>query len=208
MTHAPGFIQPLAPIVGRYGYLAVFAAIFLEDFGIPLPGETTLIAASVFAGLGRLSFPVVLVVAFAAAVLGDNVGYAIGHFGGRPLVLRYGRRLMITEERLRQVEGFFERHGGKVVAVARFIEVLRQLNGIVAGLSGMPWRRFLLYNALGAALWVGSWGAAGYFAGDRLDAIYATVKRYELLAAIVIAAAALGLGVWRLLSRRRQHAEP
>ncbi|MGH9062121.1 MAG: cation diffusion facilitator family transporter, partial [Acidimicrobiales bacterium] len=136
--------------------------VLLEDFGVPVPGETVLIAAAIYAGAGRLNIVVVAILAFAAAIIGDNIGYAIGHFGGRELVLRWGKYVFLTAARLDKAQDFFAHHGGKVVTVARFIEGLRQANGIIAGISEMPWRRFLVFNCLGAALWVGLWTAVGY----------------------------------------------
>jgi membrane protein DedA with SNARE-associated domain len=115
----------------------------------------------------------VAVVAFAAAVTGDSLGYLIGRAGGRRLVLRYGRFVRLTSQRLDKVETFMARHGPKVVAIARFVEGLRQLNGVVAGATGMPWRRFVLFNAIGAAAWVGVWVTAGYLADDHMDQITA-----------------------------------
>ncbi len=202
----PGIFGALAPILNSYGYLAVGGLLFLEDFGIPVPGETILIAAAVYAGAGQLNIAVVVLVGFLAAVAGDNVGFAIGHFGGRALVLRFGRYVFLTEARLGKAESFFGRHGGKVVTIARFVEGLRQANGIVAGLAKMPWRRFLLFNTLGAAIWVGAWSAVGYLAGNHLDAIYAQVKRYELYLLIALAVVVIALVAWHLLRRRR--AEP
>jgi len=117
----PGFLDTLAPLLDHWGYLAVGLLIFVEDFGVPAPGETVLIAASVYAGAGRLNIVAVGVIGFAAAVLGDNVGYAIGRIGGRALVLRFGRYVLLTEERLAGAESFFTRHGGKIGIVARFI---------------------------------------------------------------------------------------
>ncbi len=204
----PGIFGALAPILNSYGYLAVGGLLFLEDFGVPVPGETILIAAAVYAGAGQLNIVMVVLVGFLAAVLGDNVGFAIGHFGGRALVLRFGRYVLLTEDRLDKAEGFFTRHGGKVVTIARFIEGLRQANGIVAGLAKMPWRRFLLFNALGAAIWVGTWSAVGYLAGNHLDAIYAQVKRYELYLLIALAAVVVALVGRHLLRRRGRQGEP
>jgi len=189
MQHLPHVIQPIAPYLDRYGYLAVFGGVMLEDFGVPSPGETLMIAGAAVSALsGRLLVWWVLLAAFLGAVIGDNIGFAIGHFGGRALVLRYGRYVFITEKRLQKAESFFDRHGGKVVLVARFVEGLRQLNGIIAGAAGMRWRRFLLYNMAGAALWVGVWGSVGYFFGDHLDRVLPLVERYTLY---VIAAALL-----------------
>ena len=198
----PGVFATLAPVLDRYGYLAVGGLVLLEDFGVPTPGETILIAAAVYAGAGKLSIVLVVLVALVAAVLGDNIGYAIGAFGGRRLVVRYGRYVLITEERLDKAGAFFERHGGKVVVVARFIEGLRQVNGIVAGTSAMTWRRFLVFNALGAALWVGTWSAVGYLAGDHITTIYEQVTRYSLYVAIGIAVVLVVLIVRAVLRRR------
>ncbi len=162
----PGFLNALSGPLNHYGYWAVLALVLLEDFGIPVPGETVLIAAAIYAGHGQLNVVAVGVIAFAAAVTGDNIGFAIGHFGGRNLALRWGRYIFLTGERLDRAESFFNRHGGKIIVVARFIEGLRQANGIIAGLSGMRWLRFFVFNALGAVLWVGTWVSLGYLAGN------------------------------------------
>lgn len=198
----PGVFGALAPILNSYGYLAVGVLLFLEDFGVPAPGETILIAAAVYAGAGQGNIAFVVLIGFLAAVAGDNVGFAIGHFGGRALVLRIGRYVLLTEERLAQTERFFARHGGKVVTIARFIEGLRQANGIVAGLARMRWRRFLMFNALGAAIWVGVWSAFGYLAGNHLDAIYEQLHRYELYLLIAIAVVVAAFVARHLLRRR------
>src|SRR6266496_172921 len=144
----PGFLAHLAPVLDHYGYLAVGGLIMVEDFGVPAPGETVLIAASVYAGAGRLSIVSVGLLAVLAAVVGDNIGYAIGYFGGRALVLRFGKYVLLSGERLERAEGFFARNGGKIVVIARFIEGLRQANGIIAGIAEMPWPRFLALIAL------------------------------------------------------------
>jgi membrane protein DedA with SNARE-associated domain len=183
----PGLLANLAPVLDHYGYLAVGGFIALEDFGIPLPGETILIAAAVYAGSGRLNIVAVGLIAFVAAVVGDNIGFAIGHFGGRALVLRFGKYVMLTSGRLEKAEDFFRRYGGVVVAGARFIEGLRQANGIVAGTIGMHWLRFTAFNALGAALWVGVWASVGYLAGGHITTIYNAVTRYSLYLLIALA---------------------
>jgi membrane protein DedA with SNARE-associated domain len=128
----PGFLNSLAGPLDHYGLWAVLLFVLIEDFGIPVPGETILIAASVYAGVGRLNVVLVAVVAFAAAVTGDNIGFAIGHFGGRALALRWGRYVFLTEARLDKAEAFFNRHGAWIITVARFIEGLRQANGVIA----------------------------------------------------------------------------
>ncbi|QMU74714.1 DedA family protein [Streptacidiphilus sp. PB12-B1b] len=203
----PGVLGDLAPLLDHWGYLAVAFLVFVEDFGVPVPGETVMIAAAVYAGTGRLNIVAVAAIAMIAAILGDNVGYAIGRFGGHSLIERYGRYVLLTPARIAKAEAFFTRHGGKVVVAARFIEGLRQANGIIAGLAEMPWRRFLAFNALGAVLWVGAWVTVGDLAGQHLNTLYLAIQRYELyfLAAVAVAAVALTA---RGLRRRRTHAGP
>lgn len=198
----PGVLADLAPLLDHWGYLAVAALVFVEDFGVPVPGETVMIAAAVYAGAGRLDIAAVVGVALLAAVAGDNVGYVLGRFGGHRLVARFGRYVLLTPARLARAEGFFGRHGARIVTVARFVEGLRQANGLIAGLTGMPWRRFLGFNALGAALWVGAWAGLGDLAGQNLGTIYPAVRRSEryLLAAAALAVVLLAA---RRLSRRR-----
>ena len=205
MTPAPlpGFLNSLAGPLDHYGLWAVLLFVLIEDFGIPVPGETILIAASVYAGVGRLNVVLVALVAFAAAVTGDNIGFAIGHFGGRALALRWGRYIFLTEERLDKAAGFFDRHGAWIITAARFIEGLRQANGIVAGITGMRWLRFVAFNALGAALWVGTWVSIGYLAGSHIDTIYSYITRYSYYALIALALVIAALIARHLLRRRR-----
>ncbi len=193
----------LKPFLNQYGYWVVFVAIFFEDFGLPTPGESLLIAGAVLASQGNMHIVPLLVTAWIAAVTGDNTGYLIGRYGGRRLVIRYGRNMFISEKRLETTERFFRRHGGGVVAVARFFEGLRQLNGIVAGIAHMPWWRFLSYNALGAALWVGFWGMLFYQLGTRADVVTYIFKRLNifLIAVLVIVAAVI---VLRWLMKRNE----
>jgi membrane protein DedA with SNARE-associated domain len=179
----------VAPYLDRYGYAAVMVALLLESFGLPLPGETMLIAGAALAAEGGLRLAPLLACAWLAAVLGDNIGFAIGRFGGRRLILRYGGRIGITDGRLARVEGFFHRYGGEVVLIARFFAVVRQLNGLVAGTAGMRWWRFLAYNAAGAALWVAAWGLGVYYFGQSLGHVVARIHGlgYALGAAALVA---------------------
>jgi membrane protein DedA with SNARE-associated domain len=203
----PGVLHSLQPTLDRYGYLAIGAFVLLEDFGVPVPGETVLILGAVYAGAGRLSLPLVALIAFVAAVAGDNIGFAIGHFGGRALVERYGRYVGLTPERMDKTTNFFERHGGKIIIIARFVEGLRQANGIIAGISGLHWLRFLFFNAIGAALWVAVWTGIGYLSGSHIDAIYNTATKYDTYLAIgvgVVILAWIGRRVWRRRHRRAE----
>ncbi len=153
---------------------------------MPLPGEALLIAGSVLASQGDMHIVPLLLLGWAGAVLGDNIGYAIGRFAGRRLVLRYGRYVLITRSRLEYAEKFFRKYGGIVVVGARFIEVLRQLNGIIAGMARMEWRHFFPYNVLGAALWVGFWGILSYQMGSRVPKFLGHFNGLELVAIIVL----------------------
>lgn len=198
-AHLPGVLHSLEPTLDRFGYLAL-GLVFLEDFGIPVPGETVLIISAIYAGTGRLNIWLVAIIGFFAAVLGDNVGFGIGHFGGRPLAERYGKYVFLTPQRLDRAANFFDRHGGKVIVIARFVEGLRQANGIIAGITGMHWSKFLPFNMLGAALWVGVWVSIGYFSGNNINSIYDTATRYELYFGIVV-----GLLILIFVGRRVWH---
>jgi len=200
--HLPGVLRDLEPTLNHYGYLAVFGLVAIEDFGIPLPGETALLLGAVYAGAGRLNILLVALLGFLGATVGDNAGFAIGHFGGRRLLDRYGRFVLLTPARVDKARAFFDRHGGKVIVLARFIEGLRQANGIIAGISGMHWARFLLFNAIGAALWVSVWATIGYVSGDHIDSVYADATRYGTFAVIGGAVALASLLVVRLRRSR------
>ena len=183
-----------------YGSLAVMLAILLEDFGMPLPGETMLIAAAMAASQGSIDIVWLIVLGTLGAVIGDNIGYVIGRTGGHHLMCRYGSRVGITHERFAKVSEAFRRYGDAVIIFARFVILLRQFNGIVAGTLEMHWARFLVLNAIGAVLWVTFWGLAAYFLGHG---IFAYIHRFGRIEHVVIAGcilAALGIGVhwwWR-----------
>ena len=200
--HLPGVLHSLEPTLNQYGYLAVGGLVLLEDFGVPVPGETLLILGAVYAGAGRLNVFLVALIGFLAAVLGDNIGFGIGHFGGRPLVERYGRYILLTPERIEKTTVFFERHGGKIIIIARFVEGLRQANGIIAGISGLHWAKFIVFNMIGAALWVAVWVSIGYFSGSHIDSIYNTAARYSTYLAIAVVLLILAW-IARVLWRRR-----
>jgi len=197
----PGILANLGPTLDHYGYLAVGGFVFLEDFGVPVPGETILLAAAVYAGAGVLNPVLVGIIAVFAAIIGDNVGFGIGHVAERKVILRYGRFVFITPDRLLRAENFFEHQGGKVIIVARFVEGLRQANGIIAGLTGMRWIRFLMFNSIGAVLWVGCWLTIGVAAGGHIATIYKEITRYSLVAAGV---AVIGLIAYILVHRSRR----
>ena len=209
-TDLPGFLHGVAPILDRWGYLAVAGVIGVESFGVPAPGQTIMVAAAIYAGAGRLNVFAVGAIAFVAAVLGDNVGYWIGVRGGRRLVHRFGKYIFITPERLDRAERFFARRGNRIVLVARFIDGLRQLNGVIAGITAMPWRTFLIYNAIGAALWVGWWTTISYFLGTHLVVIIEHAHRFKWWAIALVAIAVttyITLHVRHVRRRRAREAE-
>lgn len=201
----PGFLGDLQRIVGDYGYWAVALGILLEDFGMPTPGETLLITGAVVASAGALNIYLLLILAWVGAVVGDNIGYVIGRTGGHRLMVRYGRRFGITDRRLKQVEQFFDHYGGWVVVFARFVLLLRQFNGIVAGTLEMHWLRFLLLNAIGAALWVAFWGILSFWLGKGILVYVHELHRLAPFFAVLVAIAIVAVGVylWWRYGRRR-----
>lgn len=190
------------PYIDQFGYGALFGVLFAESFGLPLPGETFLVAASFLAAQGQLNIWLVGLTAWTAAVLGDNVGYAIGRFGGRRLVARHGARAGISDARLSQAERFFAHYGPEVVIVARFFPLLRQLNGIVAGSAAMDWKRFVFYNALGGLIWVGAWSTGVYYFGRQLAVWMLRVHTAELWLAGALALTLLAAAAYWAISKR------
>jgi membrane protein DedA with SNARE-associated domain len=208
MTEFAHVLGMLEPWIHQYGVAAVFAILTLESFGAPLPGESLLLVAAILAGRGEISFSSLFFSAWAAAVIGDNIGYLIGRILGRNLLLRYGEKIGLNAERLRKVEEVFARYGPLTVGFARFVNVLRQLNGIVAGALQMDWRYFLIFNALGGALWVLVWTTAGYYLGSHGSDIAALTHKvgfagglFVLIALIVILAYKYGP---RILAKSRR----
>lgn len=159
----------LTNLIGTYGYLAVFFFVGIESIGIPFPGETMLVTASIYAGTThRLSIVFVIAAAAAGAIIGDNVGYAIGRAGGYRLLRRYGKYIRLEEPKLKLGQYLFRQHGGKVVFFGRFVSILRTFAAFLAGVNLMHWRRFLVYNAAGGILWASIYGTAAYVLGSRI----------------------------------------
>lgn len=201
----PAFMTPVVGPLDHYGYWAIALLLLLENIGVPvIPGEVALIAGAVFAGTGRagLNIVVVAVIAIVTAFAGAEIGFGIGRLGGRAAVLRYGRYAFVREHHLERAEAGVARYGGLIVLVARFIVGLRELNGLIAGVTGMRWPRFVLYNAIGAVAWVGVWVSAGYVAGDHIATLYTTVTHYSLYLLAALAALLAAYLIMRV-SRRR-----
>jgi membrane protein DedA with SNARE-associated domain/membrane-associated phospholipid phosphatase len=174
-------------LIEHYGYLIILFGVMLESTGVPLPGETILIASGVLVQRGHLDLGYVIVFGILGAVIGDQIGYWVGREGGRPFVLRWGRYVFITPERLGRAEAFFERHGGKAVFLARFFSGLRVFGALVAGISRMRWWTFILYNALGGAVWATAVVLLGYFLGSSIGLVERWLGRATLVLALMLA---------------------
>jgi len=159
----------LDSLLATYGYLAVFVFVGVESIGVPVPGETMLVTAAIYAGTtGRLSIFWVIVASSAGAIVGDNIGYGIGRTGGYRLVKRYGRYIGLEENRLRLGQYLFDKHGSKVVFFGRFVSVLRIFAAFLAGVNRMHWRKFLIFNAAGGIVWSTLYGTAAFLLGKQL----------------------------------------
>jgi membrane protein DedA with SNARE-associated domain len=185
MVIAGSFIDT---VLGRFGYGAVFSFVAIESLGIPFPGETMLVAAALYAGAtGKLSIAVIIAVAAAGAIIGDNIGYGIGHWGGTRLLQRHGHRVRLTEGRVKLVRYLFARHGGKVVFLGRFVSVLRTYAALLAGTARMSWPRFLVFNAAGGVVWASAYGLGAYAAGTTINRLSGPVDAaLAVIAAVVI----------------------
>jgi membrane protein DedA with SNARE-associated domain len=176
----------LRSFIADYGYWAVALALLCENAGIPVPGETTLLLASFLAySEHTLDLGWIIVVATCAASIGDNLGYAIGHHGGRPLLERYRHIFRISQDSLERGEKLFARYGASTVFFARFIFGLRIFAGPLAGVLRMPWKSFALFNFLGAAVWVTAIATVGYFFGKHWDALEHAIGRFNLAVGLV-----------------------
>jgi membrane protein DedA with SNARE-associated domain len=185
-------------LVHHYGLLALFVIVMLESGGVPIPGETALIAAGIFASRGRLDITAVIAVAATAAIVGDNIGYWIGRTGGRRLLDRWGRVTRVSERALPWAEDFFRRHGSKTIFLARFFSILRVTAAWMAGVSRMHWWTFFGWNAAGGICWALLVGLVSYFAGQ---AAANAISHYGLIGGAAIVALALaglvGFHFWR-----------
>ena len=195
MTHF--ILEFLRNAVVEYGYWAVGAALLAENAGIPVPGETILLIASFLSfSEHTLRFPWIVFIATVAATLGDNLGFALGYHGGRPLLARYQAFFKIKNRTLRRGEDLFARYGAVTTFFARFVFGLRIIAGPLAGVLRMPWRKFLAFNFLGAMLWVTVIASAGYLFGQHWERLQRDVKRVDISIAIVLVVGAAFLW-WR-----------
>jgi membrane protein DedA with SNARE-associated domain len=195
MTHS--ILEFLRNAVVHYGYWAVGAVLLLENAGIPLPGETVLLLASFLAYSEHdLRLPWIIVVATVAATLGDNLGFALGHYGGRSLLARYQAAFRIQDQTMARGESLFARYGAVTIFFARFVFGLRIIAGPMAGVLRMPWKKFAVFNLLGAGLWVTVISGAGYLFGQHWGRLVRAVQRLDIAVAIV-AVLVVAVIVWR-----------
>ena len=183
-----------------YGYWAVFFGVMLENAGLPIPGETILLVAGFFCSEDHLLMPLVMLTAAVGAVVGDNIGFAIGHHFGRSILLRFGKYVFLTPERLEHMENYFHSHGNKTILVARFITGLRVFAALLAGASMMRWRVFLIYNVAGAVLWSVTITLLGYLFGQSLPLLVRWVGRTGTI--FLIAGIVMAVVVWRVRAHR------
>lgn len=166
------FAHTMNELLQTYGYGLVFAVICLEAMGMPLPGESMLIASSIYAATtGRLSLFYLILAASAGAIIGDNLGYIIGRWAGFPLLKRYGSRVGLNERRMNLGTYLFKQYGGRVVFVGRFIAILRTFVALMAGASHMDWKVFLLWNAVGGVVWTSLYSSGAYLLGNQMQRI-------------------------------------
>ena len=192
----------LVDLFARYGYAVVFVGVFLENAGLPVPGETALLAGAALSRSGALFLPWVIATAIVGAIFGDNIGFLVGRRGGRALLERFGSKIGLTPDRLIEFDRFFDKHGAKTVFIARFVTGLRVFGAVLAGASDLPWGRFLLYNATGAVAWATTFGAVGYF----LAYSWETLEEWIGRSGLVLLAAVAVIAVVAVLRRRRASA--
>jgi membrane protein DedA with SNARE-associated domain/membrane-associated phospholipid phosphatase len=202
-------IADVGRALGEWTYLLVGVLAFLETgafVGLIAPGETTVIVGGVVAGQGEISLFVLIAITWTCAVAGDLCSYVLGRRLGRAWLVRHGERVKITEERLRRVEAFFERHGGATILVGRFIGFVRALAPFIAGASRMPLRRFLPYDVLGAGAWAATFSALGYAFWQSFDQLTAYVSRglFAFGTVVVVGAALFGLVQLRRDAAKRE----
>jgi membrane protein DedA with SNARE-associated domain len=182
-------MEKFYPLIEHYGYLIVLFGVMLGTMGIPFPSAAILLAAGVLVQQGHLDLGGAVVCGILGAIIGNQIGYWLGHRAGRPFVLKWGRYVKLTPERLERVEHLFARHGGKAVFAARFFSVSRLLEALVAGISRMRWSTFLVYSALSGMVWATAVVLLGYFFGEGWGSAQGWSGRAPLLIALLLVVA-------------------
>jgi len=204
MDFFPNLLQLIEHYMLEYGYWVVFFGVMLENAGLLVPGETILLVAGYFCSTGVFRLPLVMGIATTGAVVGDNIGFAIGHHFGRDVLLKIGRFFFLTPKRFEHMENYFKSHGNKTILVARFITGLRVFAALLAGASRkMPWRVFLAYNLAGATLWAVVITLLGYLFGQSLPLLVKWVGRSGTI--LLIALIVIAVIIWRIRRHRKRH---
>ncbi len=193
-------VHPLHGYLATYGYLAILVVVAMESAGIPMPGETVLVAAAILAGEGKLHLWGVIGAAAAGAVLGDNCGYWVGREFGFRIAYRYGRYVHLDERRLKLGQYLFLKHGGKIVFFGRFVAVLRAFAAFLAGVNRFNWERFFFFNAAGGIVWAAIYGTGGFWLGRAFESYARPVGLAALACAVV------GVFLGARFVRYREHA--
>jgi len=195
-------LDTLLTYFARYGYFVVFFGVMLENAGVPVPGETILLAAGFFAAEGHFQLWTVMAIAALGAVLGDNAGYLIGYKIGRAALERYGRYVLLTPARIARLEKFFARHGDKTILFARFVTGLRVFAALFAGAARMRWRTFAIYNVAGAILWSVVITLLGFFFGQSWELLQHWIGRAGEIVALAVLLLVVLAWVWQRRARR------
>ncbi|CAN0474804.1 unnamed protein product, partial [Phaeothamnion confervicola] len=200
-------LDTLLHLFSTHGYWVVALIVTLESMGVPLPGETLLIAVAIYvAQSGQMHIGTLIAAAAAGAILGDNIGYWIGREFGYPLLVRYGRYVRLGEARIKLGQYLFLRYGGRIVFFGRFVAAIRTFGALLAGINCMDWRRFLAANAAGGICWATLYGLGGYLVGDRIPNLLGPMG-FGVLAAAIVAMTTLSVFVGRHEKRLQAQAE-
>ena len=195
-------MEKFYPLIENYGYVIVLFGVMLGTMGIPFPSAAILLAAGVLVQQGHLDLRGAILFGILGAIIGNQIGYWIGHRAGRPFVLKWGQYVKLTQERLERVEGLFTRHGGKAVFAARFFSLSRLLEALVAGMSRMPWGTFLFYSVLSGTVWATAVVLVGYFFGESWGSAQGWSERAPLLLVLVLGVALGFYLTYRLATSR------
>ena len=195
------FVETIKPLIAQHGYLAVFCIVMLESVGVPIPGETALVLAAIFAGAtGLLDIKLVIALAAVGAILGGNIGFWAGRRFGLPLLLNHGGKVGFSDDRIKLGQYLFDHYGAKIVFFGRFVAILRIFAAFLAGVNRYGWGQFLFFNATGGVIWAAIFGVAGYAFGDAIERVEGPLGKIVL--ALVILGVAIGW--WLMQTQERK----
>ncbi len=194
------FVETIKPLIAQHGYFAVFCIVMLESVGVPIPGETALVLAAIFAGAtGLLDIKLVMALAAAGSILGGGIGFLAGRRFGLPLLLNHGGKVGLSDDRIKIGQYLFDHQGAKIVFFGRFVAILRIFAAFLAGVNRFGWGQFLFYNATGGVVWAAIFGLGGYAFGDTIERVEGPLSKIVL--ALVVLGVAIG---WWLIHTQEQ----